>query len=78
MIRRFTIIVEEFLHAGKNVKENKINEYDFALDVKLEARDTIQAMAGTIQKCGHHDFLSLNISLMITLFALLGTYKIPV
>ena len=48
MGRRYTGVVEKFLTAGNEVTETKANEHEFALDLEMRARDTIQGMVGAI------------------------------
>jgi hypothetical protein len=46
--RLFASIVEEFLSAGNAIKDATINEHEYALDLELRARNTIQAIAKAV------------------------------
>ncbi|KAL9098946.1 MAG: hypothetical protein Q9163_005482 [Psora crenata] len=48
MGRQYRGVVEEFLSVGNKVKESKANEHEFALDLEMRARDTIQAIVRAI------------------------------
>ena len=44
MGRRYTAIVEEFLTADNKIREAKYDEHEFALNLEMTARDTVQAI----------------------------------
>jgi hypothetical protein len=45
MGKRYTTIVEEFLAAADTVKELDVDEHEFALDLEMNARDTMRQIA---------------------------------